>query len=64
MDTSLVGKYPLRGRTHCGDTDGTKELQQRSVPIDFGSPALTLPAVISDSTIPVESQKRFGYELT
>ena len=22
MDTSLDGKYPLRGRTHCGDTDG------------------------------------------
>ena len=30
MDTSLDGKYPLRGRTHCGDTDGTKQLQQRS----------------------------------
>ena len=46
MNTSLDGKYPLRGRTHCGDTDGTKQLQQRSVLKDFGS-VLTLPAVAS-----------------
>jgi len=66
MDTSLDGKYPLWGRTHCGDTDGTKQLQAthnvRSVPIDFGS-ALTLPAVQWDSTISADLQKRFSYEL-